>query len=195
MGPESALTEFKSTDSELLDNINRQIGSDGLHDFEEFGRLGRVQPVEFVNASILHQLRDFVFFTALHTGGGIYPLALEHFMRSFASGKFVHTVDFAPAVPSADPGNPVPMAGACLSVSYPTPIVEWMDKPIYGGLAKETMHIVNLLTPEPTRVSHPDLPLVDEGRITHCGQRLYLRRFAGVSPKDGIGPNNASSES
>jgi hypothetical protein len=82
------------------------------------------------------------------------------------------------------------MVGDYLTYSFRSSAVEWMDKPLYGGLAKETHHIEYLLTPEPSRISHPYLPLEGEGTIEYGHRRYYLRRFVGVTPKDGLrGPD------
>jgi hypothetical protein len=185
MGAEAAGSEFKVVSPHILDEINRQIGSKGLYDLPQFQRFERIQDIEFVNASMFYQVRDLIFYAALH-GGGIHPVAFEYFMRHLAAGQIVHNVDFLPAVASRDPAQPAIMAGACLAVRAPTPVVEWMPKPIYGGVAEETMHIVNLLTTGPSNVSHPDLPLVYEGGVEIGYQRYYLRRFVGVSPKEGL---------
>lgn len=191
MGGEAARSEFKVVSSHILDEINRQIGSRGLHDFPDFQRFDQIQDIEFVNHSMFYQIRDLIFYAALH-GGGIHPIAFENFMRRLAAGQIVHNVDFVPALPSRDPERPAVMAGACLAVRTFTPVIEWMPKPIYGGVAEDTMHIVNLLTIERTDVSHPDLPLVYEGTVEYGYQHYYLRRFVGVSPKEGLrGPGVA----
>jgi len=185
MGPESARSQFKMVSSHILDEINRQIGSKGLYDFQEFQKYTPFQEVDFLSPSIFYQLRDLVFYGALY-GGGLFPSGFENFSRSIAAGKIIHNVVFVPPMPSSDPGRPVSMMATPLSVQVPTPVVEWMEKPIYGGIVKETLHIINLLTLEPTRISHPFLPFVGEGRIVYGHQRYYLRRFVGISPKEGL---------
>jgi hypothetical protein len=189
MGPIHPMSTFKTTDSRLLDAINRQIGSNGLLDFPEFSKWGTPQEVEFFNLTNFYQLRDLVFWSVLH-GSGCSPSTLEHMVRHFASGMVVQNVMYAPSVPSSDPEKPALMAATCLSLSFPTTVVEWMDKPLFGGLVSETIHIEHLLTPEPTSVSHPYLPLAEEGVVEYQHRRYFLRRFAGVTPKNGVrGPD------
>ncbi len=59
-----------------------------------------------------------------------------------------------------------------------------MDKPLYGGLAKETIHVETLLTLKASKVSHPYLPLTAESKIELDGTSYFLKRFAGVTPKE-----------
>jgi hypothetical protein len=185
MGPESALSVFKTAGSALLDEVNRQVGSDGLNDFDEFRRFGRPQQVEFYNFETFYQVRDVVFWSALQRCG-LIPSGLEHMARHIAEGKIIRNMLFSPAVPARSEEEPAIMEVRCMEVQFPTPVVEWMDKPLFGGMVKETMHIQNLLTLEPTDVSHPYLPLVSEGTVEFGHRRYYLRRFAGVSPKQGL---------
>jgi len=191
MGPESARSIFKDTGSHAFDEVNRQLGSRGLHDVPAFERFARAQEVTFYNHTAFYQLRDLVFWSILH-GGGLFPSGFAKFAQEIASGKIIHNALFTPAIRSKDTARPVSMAATCLSVSFPTSVVEWMEKPIYGGMVTETIHIVNLLTPRPTTVSHPYLPLTGEGKVSLNHHPYYLRRFVGVSPKDGLrGPGVA----
>lgn len=190
VGPESPLAILERADSRLLDSVNEQLGSRGLHDFEAFQQYRHykeerfLQNTEFYNFTTFYQLRDMVFWSALYQCG-LSPSGFEIMSREIAAGKTIHNVRFSPPVPSAN-GNLVTMQAACLMLTFPTPQVEWMDKPIFGGMVKETIHVINLLTLEPTDLSHPYLPLVREGKIKYGEQRYYLRRFAGISPKQAL---------
>ena len=73
-----------------------------------------------------------------------------------------------------------------LHLQFPSRVVEWMDKPLYGGLAKDTLHVETLLTLKPSRVSHPYLPLTGEAKIRLNGTAYYLKRFSGKTPKEGL---------
>jgi hypothetical protein len=78
------------------------------------------------------------------------------------------------------------MAAACMSLSFPSTTIEWMDKPLFGGLRKDTLHMETLLTIKRTDVSHPYLDLADEGEFFIGGQHYFFRRFVGVAQKDGV---------
>ena len=71
-------------------------------------------------------------------------------------------------------------------MQFPSRVVEWMDKPLFGGLSKDTIHVETLLTIKPTKIAHPHLPLVNESKVEIGHQKYYLKRFSGVSPKDGL---------
>jgi hypothetical protein len=60
-----------------------------------------------------------------------------------------------------------------------------MDKPLYGGIAKETIHVETLLTLKPSKVSHPYLPLTAENKIIVDRTKYYAKRFTGLTPKEG----------
>lgn len=82
------------------------------------------------------------------------------------------------------------MQAQCMMVSFPSDVVQWMDKPIFGGLNPDTIHVEYLLTPTQSKVSHPYLELDGESEIVYCERRYHLKRFTGVTPKDGVrGPN------
>lgn len=193
MGPEPSRSVFKQADTDILDEVNRQIGSKGLYDFPDFHKLN-IQQVDFHNFTIFYQLRDLVFWSSLY-GGGLVPSGFERLAQFFVSGRIVENQLFIPSMPSSDPKQPVSMLAPCLDVQFPTPVVEWMDKPMYGGVVKETLHIQSLLTLEPTNISHPYLPLVGDGRVVYGHRRYYLRRFAGISPKEGLRGPDVSAES
>jgi hypothetical protein len=189
LGPESPMSVLKSEDTMIIEDLNRQIGSEGLYEFSQFKKLGRPQQVEFYNFSEQYQTRDLAFWGALHDTG-FSPSGFEHLTRHLAAGKVMHTAIFSARLPSKDRKRPIVMQARPLHLQFPTTVVEWMDKPFYGGIMKETIHIENLLTLEPTRVAHPYLPLVAEGKVELNHQMYYLRRFAGIAQKDGVrGPN------
>ena len=74
--------------------------------------------------------------------------------------------------------------------THETPVVEWMEKPLYGGLEENTFHVEYLLTPARSAASHPYLPIVDEGRLEFAGVRWHVRKFVGLTPKEGLrGPH------
>ncbi len=183
MGPIPAGSQLRVTDSSVLDAVQTQLGTKGLQGFDQLAALGPPQKVEFYNYSMFYRLEDLVFWSVLN-GAGCFPSTLEHMARRIDGGDILQNVVYRPS--RRVPDGPVMMEAACLMVSFPTDTVEWMDRPLYGGFAKETMHIEYLLTPEPTDVSHPYLPLVDEGVVDLGRGPLYVRRFEGTSPKDGL---------
>jgi hypothetical protein len=189
MGPMHSDAKLMVTNSDLIDSVNRQLGSKGLEDLPAYVKLinkfGPPQAVDFYNYGIFHTLKDLVFWLLLHRAG-CFPSTLEHMVREFAAGKVVQNDMYAPTRPSFDVRRPVLMAGACLMVSFPSTVMEWMDKPLFGGVAKETVHVETLLTLDKSDLSHPYLPLVGESRIRQGHQTYHLRRFAGVTPKDGL---------
>ena len=188
VGPIPARARLRSVDATVLDAIQRQLGTRGLREFAQFRELGRPQRIEFYNYTMFYRLEDFVFWSVLH-GAGCFPSTLEHMARHVAGGEIIQNVVYRPNRPPVR-REPVIMQAACLMVSFPTKVVEWMDRPLFGGFVKETMHIEYLLTPKPSRVSHPYLPLVDEGMVELQNVRYYMRRFEGVTPKDGLrGPD------
>ncbi|HEX7975106.1 MAG TPA: hypothetical protein VF498_11910 [Anaerolineales bacterium] len=185
MGPIPSNSTFKVTSTHLIDEINQQLGTEGLRELPEFRSLGTPERVEFFNYTNFYQLRDLVFWAILY-GSGAYPSTFEHMARHFAGGEVVQNVMYRSSSRSLDETKPKVMMSSGLTVSFPSKVVEWMDKPLFGGLAKETMHVEYLLTPKPSKVSHPYLPLTGEAVVEYCHQRYYLRRFAGVTPKDGL---------
>ena len=188
MGPLPANSEFSICSGEIVTAINRHLGTNGLEDIPEFRELqalGPIQDVEFFNYSNFYQLRDLVFWLVLHRAG-CFPSTLEIMVRAFASGNIVQNSMYRPRVASIDSSRPVVMRGPFLSASFPSKVVEWMDKPIFGGLCRDTLHVEYLLTTERSRVSHPYLGFDDEGRLEFQGREYYFRRFSGITPKDGV---------
>jgi hypothetical protein len=192
MGPIRSDAQLKVTDGRVLSQVNKQMRSFALKDLKEYKKIvpakTTVQPIEYYNYGIFYTLRDLVFWLLIHDAG-CYPSTLEHMVRKFAEGYVIQNDMYAPARPSRA-NRPVLMAGACLMMQFPSKVVEWMDKPLFGGLARETVHTETLLTLKPSRVSHPYLPLVAEGKVKLGSQAYYAKRFAGASPKDAVrGPN------
>ena len=189
MGPIPPNARLQITPTTILSDVNRQLKSKGLSDLPEYRKLGNVEEIEFFNYEIFYTLRDLAFWLVLHDAGS-FPSSLEVMVRHIAAGNIVQSNQYSPRKPSRNRKQPAMMAAGCLSVSFPTSVVEWMDKPIFGGLAPDTIHVETLLTSKKSGVSHPYLPLQREGKLTLKGKSYYYRRFVGVTPKDGLrGPN------
>ncbi len=185
MGPIPANSQFRIGGGGIIREIHRQLGTKGLQEIPEFQELGRPEHIEFYNYSNFFQLRDLAHWLVLH-GAGCFPSTLEIMVRHFAAGNIVQNNMYRPRRPSVDIKRPAIMQAACMSVSFPSDVVEWMDKPIFGGLKPDTIHIEYLLTPEPSQVSHPYLDLIGEGEVTYDRRHYYVRRFVGITPKDGL---------
>lgn len=183
MGPIPSHSEFRAVDSSVLDEINRQLGTKGLDDIPDYRKLGTPQQVEFYNYGLFYELRDLVRWFVIHDSG-CFPSTLEFMARHFASGNVIQNNMYRPARPSSDPANPAIMMARCISVSFSTRVMEWMDKPLFGGLSPDTIHIEYLLTPKPTDISHPFLKPDLETAVTLSGLRYHLRRFTGITPKE-----------
>jgi len=190
MGPIPSDSRFMVTDSTMLDELRKHIGGKHVEDLAEFHKLrdrySEIQRVKFFNYGAFYTLRDLVFWLLVHDAG-CFPSTLETMVRHFAAGHIVQNSMYAPAKPSQDGDKPALMTtGACMMVQFPSSVVEWMDKPLFGGLAQDTVHIEYLLTPEPSDVSHPYLPLVGESKARLGYQDYYMRMFSGVTPKDAL---------
>lgn len=191
MGGNHVDAEFMSKPNTVLEDINKQLGTASLREFKQYAELPTPQQIYFYNRTKFFQLRDMVFWLVLH-GAGCFPSSLEIMKRHFAAGKAIHNNMYRPPRPSLDPGRPAIMTseGSDLFLSFPTDVVQFMEPSIHGGLVTETMHIEYLLTLEPTKISHPHLPLDGDATINIGGQRWFIRRFMGISPKIGVrGPN------
>ena len=184
MGPIHSDAVFRVEPADILIEVNRQLKSRGLADLKEFRALGPAQPVDFFNYSLFYGMEDLVFWALVHDAG-VYPSGLEHMAKHFAAGNLVQNSLYAPDKPSRNKKKPAVMVSVGLHLQFPSRVVEWMDKPLYGGLAKETIHVETLLTLKPSKVSHPYLPLTGESKVKIRGTGYYLRRFAGVTPKEG----------
>jgi hypothetical protein len=188
MGPVQANAEFRLVETDVFDAAHKSTGTRGLDDLPEFRALPPAQPVHLFNYTYFFTLRDLVFWHALHESGA-YPSTLEHMARNFPMGKVVQNSMYAPPKPSKDPSHPAIMAFDRLMVTFPTPKVEWMEQPLFGGLVKETLQAEYLLTSQPSKASHPYLELVNESKMHWSGRDWYVRAFRGISPKDAqVGP-------
>jgi hypothetical protein len=188
MSPESALSVWIGSTSRDFMAINRQVGSAGLEDIPEFREFGTPQRVRLYNPTLFYQRRDVVFWSALYECG-LFPSGFENLSTHISAGKTIRNVLFDAGLRRDGKEAPI-FLEAHAGVSFPTPVVEWMDKPLYGGMSPETIHVESLLTPEPVDESHPYLPLVGEGKVKFRGQTFNLRRFEGISPKDAVrGPD------
>jgi hypothetical protein len=193
MGTMHSDSKFKVVSSELLDQVNAQLGTRGLVDLPEYQelerKLGKAQDIDYHNYGVFYSLRDLVFWLLLHDAG-CFPTTLELMVRRFAEGKVVQNNMYAPSKPSFDKDKPALMAGACLMLQFPSSVVEWMEQPMFGGLEPDTIVVEHLLTVDPTDVSHPKLPLVVESKVRLRHQEYFVKSFAGVTPKDALrGPD------
>jgi hypothetical protein len=175
--------------SQVLDEVHRQAGNNGLEDLPEFRtiqeRYGQAEPVEFSNYGLFYRVRDLVQWLLVHDAG-CFPSTLESIVRRFAQGNVVQNNMYATKKPSHDPENPAVMRSPGLLVQFPAKAVEWMEQPIYGGLVDETIKVEHLLTIQPTDISHPYLPLVLESKVRIVDQDYYLRTYSGSAPKEAL---------
>lgn len=185
MGPIPSDARIQITDSAGLDSVNQQLGSNGLRDLKEFRLLGAPQSVEFFNYTMFYSLRHMVEWLLVHEAG-CFPTTLENIVRHFARGDVVQNYVYAPPRPSTDAKAPAIMQARCMSLSFPATAIEWMDKPLFGGLREDTLHVETLLTTRPTEVSHPYLEKEQEGEIFLGGQHYFFRRFIGTAQKDAV---------
>lgn len=185
MGPIHARSEIRASDSRMIDELAGQLGSNGVRELDGGAQLANAQHVEFFNHTMFFHLGDLVFWNVLH-GTGCFPSTLEHMAKAFQEGKVVQNARYRPAAPAAIGGEPAVMQAQCLMYSFPSRVIEWMDKPLFGGVAKETLHVEYLVTPERSDLSHPYLELMREGVVESCGQRLHVREFGGIAAKDGL---------
>ncbi|MFN8580295.1 MAG: hypothetical protein U0163_04865 [Gemmatimonadaceae bacterium] len=185
MGPEHARATFKTDTSGIVDEVNHQFGGNLLEETDALRKFGRAQRADLFNFTNFYQPRDLIFYAALREVG-LFPSGFEHMLNQFAAGKLVHNVEFMPPMPSERENAPVLMVASSMHMEFPTRVLEWMDKPLYGGIAKETWHVETVLTTEPTKVSHPYLEMIGEGRLEVGGRRYYMRRFHGKTQKQGV---------
>jgi len=188
MGPVHANAEFRLIDTDVFEAAHRSTGTNGLVDLPEFRDLPKAQSVHLYNYTYFFTLRDLLFWHALHQSGA-YPSTLEHMARNFPLGKMIQNSMYSPTKPSKDPAHPAIMSFDRLMVSFPTPQVEWMEQPLFGGLASETIQAEYLVTSQPSKASHPYLDLANESKMQWAGGNWHVRAFRGVSPKDAqVGP-------
>ena len=196
MSHESPLARYIGGRPSVFDEINRQVGSDGLNDFDEYREMTPRLGVEFYNPTVFYKPDDVVFWNALN-GFRLFPSGFEDVRRQFASGNVIRNLMFSPGIARPDAmekwkddaterDDPVVFMEAHAGVQFPTPVVEWMPKPLYGGMTESALHIDTLLTTEPTDLAHPYLELIAEGRVVLDYRMLYMRRFAGISQKEAV---------
>lgn len=185
MGPIPPNASLRISSTAILDEVNRKLKSKGLNDLREYRALGKAEEVEFYNYEIFYTLRDLAFWLILHQAGS-FPSSLEVVVRHMAAGNMVQSNMYAPRKPATNSKKPALMVANGLTVRFKTDVMEWMDKPIFGGLAKDTIHVETLLTTRKTDVSHPYLPLAREGKVEIAERNYFYRRFVGVTPKDGL---------
>jgi len=172
-----------------LHEINQQVGYKGLYDVPEYRQIeekfGQAEQVEFSNYGMFYRVKDLVLWLLVHDAG-CFPSTLETIVRRFAMGNVVQNNMYFTKHPSQDPTKPALMRSPGLLVQFPSKVVEWMEMPIYGGLADSTIKVEHLLTVKPTDVSHPYLPLVLESKVRLIGEDYYLRTYSGLTPKEAL---------
>jgi hypothetical protein len=187
MGSQHADSEFMSAPNDVIRDINLQLGTRGLLEFDKFRNLPTPQRIYFYNRTKFYQPRDLVFWHLLH-GAGVFPTSFEIMRRNFAAGKVVHNNLYRAPRPSSDPTQPNIMSseGSDLFLTFPSKKIEFLEPSVFGGVIGETMHIEYLLTPKRVSISHPRLPLTLEGYVSLGGLQWHLRRFSGITPKIGL---------
>jgi hypothetical protein len=176
---------FRVNDLGVVGEVKAALGSDGLTEVPRYKELGKPQKIEFYNYNIFYTLEELIRFFLLNNSGAS-PSSLEHLKRLFAAGNIVQGSQYVPAIPSFDAKRPAIMKVDGLVMSFPSRTMEWMERPLYGGLDPVTVHKEYLLTPERTELAHPFLELERAGRITLNGRTWYVREFGGVVHKEGI---------
>jgi hypothetical protein len=183
MGPVHANSRFRLASTNVFGAVHKSTGTRGLRDIPAFRELPKAQPVELYNYTYFFTLRDLIFWHALHESGA-YPSTLEHMARNFPMGKMIQNSMYSPEKPSRSVKAPAIMTFDRLEVSFPTPQVEWMEQPLYGGLVNETIQAEYLVTTKKSTASHPYLQVVEESTMEWEGKTWYVRAFRGTSPKD-----------
>jgi hypothetical protein len=184
MGPVQSNAVFRIAETDVFDVLKKQTGTAGLRDIKEFRKLPKAEPVQLYNYTNFYSLRDLVFWHILYNVGS-YPSTLAHMARNFPLGKIIQNSMYMPAKPSKS-RNPLTMTFDRLMVTFPTKQIEWMEQPLYGGFVKETMQAEYLLTTKESKVSHPYLQPVKDGKLRWRGKSWYYRYFLGTTPKDGL---------
>lgn len=192
MSHESPLARYVGARPSVFTQVNRQVGSKGLHDFDEFAEMDPPQAVQFYNPTVFYQPRDVVFWNALN-GFRLFPSGFEDVRRVFTNGNVIRNLLFRPGasgktawdIPEGEEREPIFMEGFA-GVQFPTGVVEWMPKPLYGGMSKEALHVETLLTTEETDLAHPYLDLVAKGLVRIDHTSYFMRRFMGISQKDAM---------
>ncbi len=176
---------FRVNALSILGEVKAALGSDGLTVVPRYKELGQPQKIEFFNYNMFYTLEELVRFFILNNSG-FFPSTLEHLKRLFAAGNIVQGSQYMPAIPSFDAIRPAIMRVDGLVMSFPSRTMEWMERPLYGGLDPVTVHKEYLVTPEKTELAHPFLELERSGRVTLNGRPWYVREFGGLVHKDGV---------
>lgn len=185
MGPIQSNAVFKIAPTDIFEVIKEGSKTKGLDDIKAFRQLPKPQRVELYNYTNFYSLRDLVFWHLLYGAGG-YPSTLVHMARNFPLGKIVQNSMYMPAKPVRSGDKPAIMTFDRLVLSFPTKQVEWMEQPLYGGLVKDTMQAEYLLTKSESKLSHPYLEVIKEGKVRWNGASWYYKYFVGTTPKDGV---------
>lgn len=185
MGPIQSNAGFKIASTDIFEVVKASSKTGGLADIKAFRALPKAQKVELYNYTNFYSVRDLVFWHLLYGVGG-YPSTLAHMARNFPLGKIVQNSLYMPDKPAKDDNKPAIMTIDQLVLSFPTRQVEWMEQPLYGGLVKDTMQAEYLLTKSESRLSHPYLEVVKEGKVRWKGASWYYKYFVGTTPKDGV---------
>lgn len=189
MGPLQPDAEFKIKPNSLLEELGDAFGFGELDEYLEETGYDRPVEVDYFNHTMFYTIRDLIFWHVLHGSGG-FPSSLEHMKRHFSLGKVVQNNVYEMPLARRGKRDVAVMQARHLMATHETPVVEWMEKPLYGGLEENTFHVEYLLTAGKSAASHPYLPLVDEGRVELGGVRWHARKFVGVTPKEGLrGPD------
>lgn len=189
MGSLQPDAEFKIKPNRMIAAARRLFGGEEVAEYLATSRYGRATEVEYVNHTMFYTLRDLIFWHVLNGSGG-FPSSLEHMKRHFALGKVVQNNVYSAPLLGREAGAPAVMQARHLMATHETKNIEWMEKPLYGGLEANTFHVEYLVTPTRSRASHPYLPLVAEGHLEYGGLRWFARKFVGITPKEGLsGPD------
>jgi hypothetical protein len=176
--------EFKIKPNTLLADLGTLFGERDVAEYLYRTQYSKPAEVEYFNHTIFYTLRELIFWLLLH-GSGAFPSSLEHMKRHFATGKIIQNNVYE--TPFTDGKKaPAVMHAQHLMLSHETPVVEWMEKPLYGGLEENTFHVEYLLTPTESKSAHPYLTVVDEGRMEYGGVRWNVRKFMGTTPKEAL---------
>jgi hypothetical protein len=187
--PSSALNVTLAGRPDVFEQVNKQVGSRGLEDLEAFQGFQDIQDVRFFNTTNFYQPRDLVFWSVLY-GCGLLPSGFQELARHMAAGRVVTGMLFVPGRPSRNGSETEIYVQGFTGKQFPTPVVEWIPTPLFGGMTNESLHVETLLTLDPTDLTHPVLSLVAEGSVVVDDRRYYMRRFVGTSAKQGVrGPN------
>ena len=195
LGPIQPDTYFRIKPTTLIADLNRQLGSNEVDTYLANDKYSSPVEVEFHNYTEFLTLRDMVFWHLVNDVG-CFPTALEHMKRHFAMGEIIqnNVFDYPYKLKHDDESVHV-MQTRCQIVTRTTPVVEWMERPLFGNLDSDTFHLEYLLTLKPSKAAHPYLPLAGEGEVDYGGVRWHFRKFVGKVHKQGLRGPEVPSES